>query len=480
MTNFKRKVAMILALSTLLTGTASAGSVLADGITSPNVIDVLNLKQGIINPSKVDEELLSQYDYDGNDSLDYLDLFYLKKDVLNVANVLLANTMTEVTELEELDPQVQQSILDFSLDFFREQTAKAQAGENVMLSPQSLYYALGMVVNGANGNTQQEILDTICKGVSVEDFNNNTAYLISQNDYDTCKVANSIWVREGVATINPNFQQYSEEYFNAEVNVQPFDKQFVDDVNDWVNTNTDGMIPTLLNEVPSVDTVSHLINAICFEADWSVPYEDDQVNEDSYFTNANGEVEDATMLSSEEYIYLHDDNAQGFLKYYKGRKYAFMGILPNEDVSVEDYLANLDGETFANLYSNRITDDMELYVKIPEFTVEGNYDLKGTLQDLGITTAFDPFSADFSSMITSNRGNNVYIDSVTQKTFIQVDRKGTKAAAVTDIIESDCATMPEPPTNIYYVYLNRPFIYAIVDTDTGLPVFMGTVNSIAE
>jgi serpin B len=147
---------------------------------------------------------------------------------------------------------------------------------------------------------------------------------------------------------------------------------------------------------------------------------------------------------------------------------------------VEDYLANLDGETFANLYSNRITDDMELYVKIPEFTVEGNYDLKGTLQELGITTAFDPFSADFSSMITSNRGNNVYIDSVTQKTFIQVDRKGTKAAAVTDIVESDCATMPEPPTNIYYVYLNRPFIYAIVDTDTGLPVFMGTVNSIAE
>jgi serpin B len=185
------------------------------------------------------------------------------------------------------------------------------------------------------------------------------------------------------------------------------------------------------------------------------------------------------MLSSEEYIYLHDDNAQGFLKYYKGGKYAFMGILPNENVSVEDYLANLDGETFTNLYNNRITGrGMELYVHIPEFTVEDSYDLKSTLQDLGITTAFDPFSADFGNMISSTRGN-VYIDSVTQKTFIQVDRNGTKASAVTDLEASDCAVMPEPK-DIYYVYLNRPFIYAIVDTDTGLPVFMGTVNSIAQ
>jgi serpin B len=482
MTNFKRKVATILALSTLFTGFASLGTALADetDLSAYNsVIDVLNVKQAILNPKDVDEELLNQYDYNGNNSLDYLDLFYLKKSILKVANVQLANTMTQISELDSLDPQVQQSVLNFSLDFFREQTSKANTGENVMLSPQSLYYALGMVVNGANGDTQQEILDTICKGVSVEDFNNNTAYLIAQNDYDTCKIANSIWVREGIATINPNFQEYSEQYFNAEVKVQPFDKKFVKDVNEWVNTNTDGMIPTLLNEVPSVDTVSHLINAICFEADWSVPYNDYQVNEDSHFTNSNGEVESATMLSSEEYIYLHDDNAQGFLKYYKGGKYAFMGILPNENVSVEDYLANLDGETFTNLYNNRITGrGMELYVHIPEFTVEDSYDLKSTLQDLGITTAFDPFSADFGNMISSTRGN-VYIDSVTQKTFIQVDRNGTKASAVTDLEANDCAVEPDE-IDLYQVYLDRPFIYAIVDTDTGLPVFMGTVNSIAQ
>jgi serpin B len=238
------------------------------------------------------------------------------------------------------------------------------------------------------------------------------------------------------------------------------------------------MIPTLLNEVPSDDTIAHLINAICFEADWAIPYADSQVHENESFTNSDGEKEDVTMLSSQEYIYLHDDNAQGFVKYYDGYKYAFVGILPNEDVSMEDYLANLDGETFAHLYNNRITgNDMKLYVDIPEFSVEGKYDLKSTLQDLGITTAFSP-SADFSSMLNSTRGNNVYLDSVTQKTFIQVDRNGTTAAAITDIGMNECSAEVLDPT-IYNISLDRPFIYAIVDRETELPIFMGTVNSVS-
>jgi serpin B len=153
-----------------------------------------------------------------------------------------------------------------------------------------------------------------------------------------------------------------------------------------------------------------------------------------------------------------------------------MGILPNEDISVEDYVNSLTSEKFSYLYNNRrySSDTLNISVKIPEFKVEGDYNLKDTLQNMGITTAFTD-GADFSNML--NVPNK--ISKVRQKAFLQLDRNGTKAAAVTIItdVEASCV---ETPVEMEFlrVYLDRPFAYAIVDTQTGLPIFMGVVNSV--
>lgn len=371
-----------------------------------------------------------------------------------------------------LSQSMQNDILDFSIDFFKHQI---EDDENTIVSPQSLYFALGMTINGANGDTQQELINTLCKGSDLQEFNDNISALINQTDTKTCNIANSIWLRDVQdLSLNNEFKKSSEEYFKSEIYTKKFDGKFVDTVNKWVSKNTDGMIDTILNEVPSEDTMMYLINAICFDAKWNDKYDDIQINENGKFTNSKGDIQDVVMLNSTEDTYLCDEQSTGFLKYYLGGKYAFMGILPNEDVSINDYMESLTGDSFINLYRSKISrNSVSVKVTIPEFKYTSEYLLNDTLKDMGISSAFDEFSADFSNMIDSNT-YKLYMGKVIQKAYIQVDRNGTKASAITSISMNDATAMLET----YQVYLDRPFIYAIMDTDTELPIFMGVVNNI--
>lgn len=371
-----------------------------------------------------------------------------------------------------LSQSMQNDILDFSVDFFKHQI---EDDENTIVSPQSLYFALGMTINGANGDTQQELINTLCKGSDLQEFNDNISALINQTDTKTCNIANSIWLRDVQdLSLNSEFKKSSEEYFKSEIYTKKFDGKFVDTVNKWVSKNTDGMIDTILNEVPSEDTMMYLINAICFDAKWNDKYDDVQINENGKFTNSKGDIQDVVMLNSTEDTYLCDEQSTGFLKYYLGGKYAFMGILPNEDVSINDYMESLTGDSFINLYRSKISgNSVNVKVTIPEFKCTSEYLLNDTLKDMGISSAFDEFSADFSNMIDSNT-HKLYMGKVIQKAYIQVDRNGTKASAITSISMNDATAMLET----YQVYLDRPFIYAIMDTDTELPIFMGVVNNI--
>lgn len=371
-----------------------------------------------------------------------------------------------------LSQSMQNDILDFSIDFFKHQI---EDDENTIVSPQSLYFALGMTINGANGDTQQELINTLCKGSDLQEFNDNISALINQTDTKTCNIANSIWLKDVQdLSLNSEFKKSSEEYFKSEIYTKKFDGKFVDTVNKWVSKNTDGMIDTILNEVPSEDTMMYLINAICFDAKWNDKYDDIQINENGKFTNSKGDIQDVVMLNSTEDTYLCDEQSTGFLKYYLGGKYAFMGILPNEDVSINDYMESLTGDSFINLYRSKISgNSVSVNVTIPEFKYTSEYLLNDTLKDMGISSAFDEFSADFSNMIDSNT-YKLYMGKVIQKAYIQVDRNGTKASAITSISMNDATAMLET----YQVYLDRPFIYAIMDTDTELPIFMGVVNNI--
>ena len=179
------------------------------------------------------------------------------------------------------------------------------------------------------------------------------------------------------------------------------------------------------------------------------------------------------MMYSSEYAYLQEEQAQGFIKYYSDRKYAFAALLPEEGVSLRDYVASLTGERLYELLSDPVEIDVE--TAIPKFEAEYDILLNPVLEGMGMQSAFDPGAADFSGIGTSLNGN-LYISRVLHKTYIAVDEKGTKAGAATAVeIQDECCIEPAEKR---IVYLDRPFVYMIIDCQENLPVFIGTVTEL--
>ena len=216
----------------------------------------------------------------------------------------------------------------------------------------------------------------------------------------------------------------------------------------------------------------YLINALAFEAEWANIYEKEQV-EKGEFTLEDGTKQKVELMYATEGKYLQDESATGFIKYYNGYKYAFVALLPNEGVSVSDYIATLDGESLSALLSG--AESATVKTAIPKFETEYGTEMSEVLQSMGMIDAFDVGDADFSGIGSSTDGN-IYIGSVIHKTHIQVGERGTKAGAVT-VIEMK-ANSAAPPDEIKQFYLDRPFVYMLIDCENNVPFFIGTLMDV--
>jgi serpin B len=218
------------------------------------------------------------------------------------------------------------------------------------------------------------------------------------------------------------------------------------------------------------NAVMLLLNALCFEADWSKPYGADFVREGK-FTNADGSASTVEMMYGEENTYYDDGKATGFGKSYAGGQYSFVGVLPNEGVSMEDYLSALmlDDGLRKLLDSAK---DTEVMAELPKFSFSYDETLNDMLMSLGMPTAFDSGSADFSRL---SRASGCYISRVLHKTFIDLCENGTRAGAVTAVE----LTRKGLPVEMKRVCLDRPFVFMILDeSNGGIPIFIGIVNSL--
>lgn len=365
-------------------------------------------------------------------------------------------------------------VADTSVKLMKNSTAgDIRGGKNVLISPESILTAMAMSVNGAAGDTLTEMQKALYGSLPVEEFNKNMS---AYNDYlvlsDSVKfhLANGIWIRnDGQVSTVPDFLAGNDKYYHAKAYLEPFDNTTVKKMNDWVKTNTDGMIPSIIQKIPSTARM-YLMNALAFEGRWAKQYKNNQVKKDT-FTTASGREQTVNMLNSTEHTYLKDDKATGVMKSYEGYEYAFAAILPNKGISLEEYLAGMTGESFVKMIQSG--EQKEVLTKIPEFSYDYDLNLISALQSMGIQKAFTE-SADFSKMAKTKDGK-LFIDSVIHKTHIELDKYGTKAAAVTSIAMAGSAAPTEPPKE---VYLDRPFLYAIVEESTGLPIFMGAVNAV--
>lgn len=381
------------------------------------------------------------------------------------------------------------------------------AAENVLISPDSVMTALTMTGNGAVGTTRSEMLRVLTGGgpaqqsgagsqsgaaLSADGLNDSLWKLHSRLTGSkgliyTCN--NSIWTKRGLIIPAADFLNINKKYHNASLYESSFGKQGAEDMNRWVYNNTRNMIDQIIDPENglSEDARMVLINAIAFEGKWLEPFNEYQIKKDGTFTAANGAKQKATMLQGTEDTYVELAGGTGFVKDYAGGDIAFLGLLPPKGMSAREYAAGLSGEDFLAAWQARRSSEpgdtgeqipIQVRIQLPCFSYDYGISMKPVLQSLGMKRAFTD-AADFSAMMDPSSPeykDGLCIDDVLHKTHIELDQNGTKAAAVTAVIVEKATAVRDVAEK--EVFLDRPFAYALVDTRTGAPLFIGIVESI--
>lgn len=356
------------------------------------------------------------------------------------------------------------AITDFSVELFRK---AAENGENTLISPFSVLSALSMTANGADGDTLKQMEDVF--GLSLDELNDYFRTYIS-DEQDAVNIANSLWLKDqDKLPVSPDFTRTVTDYYQSEIFEEPMDESTLSKINSWVDENTDGMIQEILDKIQP-GTLMYLVNALTFQEKWEEVYEDTDVYQ-GVFTDEDGNELDTDMMRSTESVWLDGADAEGFMKFYEGGRYAFAALLPDEGVSLDDYVDSLTGSEISDIIESRDA-GYTVHAEIPKFRSETDMELPDVLKEMGITDAFSD-RADFSRMYDTEGNPGVQISEVIHKTFIEVNEQETKAAAATavGIVETSLAIDDTEK----YISLNRPFLYMLVDCDENIPLFIGTV-----
>lgn len=339
--------------------------------------------------------------------------------------------------------------------------------ENICLSPLSAQFAMAMVAGGAEGKTRQEILDVMQLGDSantssrrlLDDIATKTIW----NEHGDVRIANSIWIKDGF-DVKQRFIDTNKEYFDALVESVPFNQETVKRVNDWCNENTNGKIQSILDRLTESDRML-LINALYLKAAWNKPFREENTTEKIFTTEKGEEIEAPTMTMRSNEPFYSDDMVSMVSKRLQGG-YSMLFILPSENVKCDE-AAEYVAKDFDTLLSNM--EVRNVHLSLPKFTTDFGMSLKQTLANLGIKRAFGS-KAQFGGI----SDEPLYISDVVQKTYINVNEKGTEAAAVTMAIAGALSMRP-PKTEV--ITFDRPFIYAIIKDNGNHVLFAGKVGN---
>lgn len=346
-----------------------------------------------------------------------------------------------------------------------------QAGESTLLSPLSVILALSMATNGAEGETMAQFQETM-GGVSLEALNAACQSLLS--DYrqlggsTRASIANSLWV-DPEGQISGEFTGrcmgiYGAEVFQGELS----SSGIVNDVNRWVSKQTKGLIPELVQQPFPEDTAALLVNALYLRNTWELEF-DPISTYPRKFTHSSGQVEQMDFLHhSTDLLYLQGEGAQGVVLPYDDGRLAFAAILPDSP-DLGGWPDSLNGNALSQLVQGA-DEQRFLHLAFPKFEAEWSGSLQEILKDMGLEDAFTPGQADFSRM--GDHPNGYYLSEVIHAAKLQVNEKGTEAAAATLVAAGDGAA--PPPAEGIKLLLDRPFLYGIFDRQNGIPLFLGT------
>lgn len=356
---------------------------------------------------------------------------------------------------------------DFAFSLFKE-IAQTETENNFMISPVSASLALGMVYNGADGETKQAFANIFNYGnTTLEETNivnqNIIENLTRTGSGTTFKIANSLWVNNNFP-VKETFLKTNQIYYFAEVQNKDFsDPKTLGTINDWVSNKTNGKIPNVLNEI-SANAVLYAINALYFKSDWKFRFNPEDTKE-LPFRLDNGTLKQVDMMSMEQDLkFMANDVFSSVELPYKNDKYTMTLMLPLADKKVNDIVTILNSENWIDWKNSYLVQDIK--ITMPKFTFSYEKQFNDALTNLGLGIAFSN-NANFSNLSDLD----TKISFVLQKTFIDVNEKGSEAAAVTAVgVETTSIGESE------HFLLNRPFLFVISEKETGSICFMGEVS----
>lgn len=414
----------------------------------------------------------------------------MKKTLFAIAAMLLGMTLTiscgkESTE-PEIDPQEEESntltpIMLTKAEWQVANSANAFAfdayralyeDEQMFFSPLSLSLALSMTACGADGKTAEQMAHVLgFDGYSTEDvasyYKKMVEGLKTIDNKTTFESANSIWMDKKL-NVKKSFLATADEYYAAEArNVSFADPSTLTAINKWCSDNTHGKIEKMLDSL-SPDCVMALINAIYFNGKWAIDF-NDKTSKENFKTISGNKVKLDMMSVSHKLTYSSvDDWAMVEIPYGNGA-FKMSVVLPPEDIPFKKAAEEFNSDRWASLFHGSFAD---VNLRMPEFKFEYEVkDLKQVLTELGMTDAFTG-AADFSKMAEIPAGDVLYIGDVKQKTFIDVNRKGTEAAATT-VVEMDYTSAVRPDLKNVDFIVDRPFFFLIREATTNSILFIG-------
>lgn len=373
-------------------------------------------------------------------------------------------------------PHVYQALTDFGLQLLR--GAREQEQTDTLISPLSAALALSMAANGAEGDTLEQFEAVLAGGEDLEALNVSCRALLSiytslSNGSTQASIANSLWT-DPDGMISEDFIGRCIGIFDAQVfSAQLSDPGIVEALNNWVSDQTQGLIPRILDKPFSQDAAALLVNALYLKNAWETEFDPLDTGERD-FTHAGGNTEQMDFLRHYErhFPYLELAGAQGALLPYDDRRLAFFALMPDAGTELGDWLDTLEGDAFSQMIRSAREEEDALFLRLslPKFEAEWRGDLKAPLSDMGLDLAFDETGrADFSRLGENPGG--YFLSQVIHAAKIEVNEKGTEAAAATVVEASGGAAAPQDGITLDF---DRPFLYGIVDMQNGVPLFLGT------
>lgn len=337
--------------------------------------------------------------------------------------------------------------------------ASDQKDANLLVSPMSVMYGLMLPANGAKGDTLSQLEKTL--GANTYTLN-RYLYFTMEGEYpkDSAKfvIGDSLWINNSVGyNGDEEYLKNMHTFFDASIFVADF-KNVEKDIGLWLS---DKGVSQNTKLIPGESDVMTSINSYMLNAPWNTALSADKTN--TKFTASNGSQTDAEFLSGNAERLLKSDKAQGFAKTFKGDHYAMAVIMPNEGVSVEDYLKSLTGKSLTSMLST--AQQKNVSISMPKITQKSDISVKKPLQAMGIKDAFDSSKADFSAMGKSEK--DLVLSDVVADTEMTIDANGVNSsvanASKNKVTKADAQ-----------ITVNRPFIYMIYDLEQNIPKFIGT------